>query len=108
VTHSIILLVTDLVGKRRVCTMATARRPSTWTADNARKFLHDVMRAIEAHGIYRVSFDPGVPGPLCVLTVEADSAIATATLPSLSEVGRIALERMTFQVPWRRPQVGRD
>lgn len=98
-----ILLVTNLDGVHSECTMASALHPSRWSADNARAFLHDVMRAIGAHGVYRVSFDPGAPGPLCVLTVEADTGTGTITLPGLSTAGRVELERRAFELPWHRP-----
>jgi hypothetical protein len=99
VMHSVLLLVTDPEGSRREVAMATTSHPSTWSADTARAFLHDGQRAIGAHGIYRISFDPGIPGPLSVLTDEADTATATVTLLGLSEDGRVALERIAFEVP---------
>jgi hypothetical protein len=77
----------------------TAEPPGKWSAEDARDLLHAVIRALEAHGVYRVTVEEGVVAGAWVITVEADTATATTPPLELLAAAALELERRAFRIP---------
>ena len=76
--------------------------PSAWTAEDAKLVLWDLIRQLDAHGVYRVDLKETVAAVEWVIEVEADTGkIATQPL-ALSSESLVWLESCRFTLPGSR------
>jgi len=75
------------------------RPPSAWTAEDAKHFLWDLIRQLDAHGVYRVDLNPGSSPVEWVLEVEADTGKIVTRPLALSTMALIWLESCRFTLP---------
>ena len=91
------LVVRPRSGGSLTTAIHTAEPPSRWSAEDARDFLHAIISALDAHGVYRVTLEAGAAA--WTVTVEADTATATTPPLTLSGLAAIELERRAFRIP---------
>ena len=93
------LVVRPRSGGSFTTAIHTAEPPVRWSAEDARDFLHAIMRAVDARGVYRVAVEEVVPVKAWVVTVEADTGTATTPPLPLSKAAAMELERRAFRIP---------
>ena len=71
---------------------------ATWTAGEARTFLHAVIRALGAHGVYRTAITMSAQ-MMWTVNVEADTSVATSAPMALATDAAIKLEKLAFRLP---------
>ena len=73
--------------------------PSAWSADDAKQVLWDLIRQLDAHGVYRIDIKQVTSPVEWVIEVEADTGkIATQPL-AVSTMALIWLESCRFTLP---------
>jgi len=93
------LVVRPRCGGGFTTAIHAAEPPSRWSAEDAQDFLHAIMRALEAHGVYRLTVEEVVPVTAWVVTVVADSATAATPPLELSTDAAMELQRRAFRIP---------
>lgn len=75
------------------------RPPSAWRAEDTKLLLWDLIRQLDAHGIYRVDLTPGMSPVKWILEVEADTGKIVTQPLALSTMALIWLEECRFTLP---------
>ena len=91
------LRIRDGTGSVRAEAIHTADL-ATWTAGEARTFLHAVIRALGAHGVYRTAITMSAQ-MMWTVNVEADTSVATSAPMALATDAAIKLEKLAFRLP---------
>jgi hypothetical protein len=73
-------------GRISTLEVTVALEPSAWTAEDAKLVLWDLIRQLDAHGVYRVDLKETVAAVEWTIEVEADTGkIVTKPLAIFSE-----------------------
>jgi hypothetical protein len=89
-------------GRVSAVDVTVSVEPSRWTAEDAKHFLWDLIRQLDAHGVYRGGLLPGSSPVQWILEVETDTGKVITQPLVLSTMALIWLERCRLTLPENR------